>query len=95
MLRLFLPDFLTFHSCVFFSFFLLLPLFVSSVLFLDTNSMSRESDDNLSSINSAYTGKQTNYFTYLHFIYIFSIIIFNLALRMRLTTHKQKERNLY
>lgn len=54
--------------------------------------MSRESDDNLSSINSAYTGKQTNYFTYLHFIYI---IIFNLALRIRLTTQEKKERQLH
>lgn len=72
--------------------FLLLPLFVSSVLFLDTNSMSRESDDNLSSINSAYTGKQT---TYLHFIYIFTIILYNLALQMRLTTHQKKKKESF
>lgn len=57
--------------------------------------MSRESDDNLSSINSAYTGKQ-NYFTYLHFIYIFTIILYyNLALQMRLTTHQKKKKESF
>lgn len=75
--------------------FLLLPLFVSSVLFLDTNSMSRESDDNLSSINSAYTGKQTISFICILFTFLRSSFITWLCECVSQHTRKKKERKLY
>lgn len=56
---------------LFFSFFMFF------ILFLEATSMSRESDDNLSSINSAYTGKYVFTF-HLYFYYAF-ICYFNLA----------------
>lgn len=49
------------------------------ILFLDTASMSRESDDNLSSINSAYTGNYIFTF-YLYFIDCIYLLILHLLL---------------
>jgi len=53
--------FALFCACFFFPFL---------ILFLDTASMSRESDDNLSSINSAYTGN----YTFMFHLYLIDCI---------------------
>jgi len=48
--------------------------FMFIILFLEAASMSRESDDNLSSINSAYTGKYV--FTFHLYFYLCIHLLF-------------------